>query len=121
MKTRRAARDAIKEINLKEGMPRVAQALEMMERGLGRMRTEKQAVVKFIHGYGSSGAGGDIRTAVHKRLQELVSAGAIRACIFGEDWGASDTHTWELLKARPSLKEDRDLGRRNPGITVVIL
>ena|SRR6516165_5122070 len=123
MKNRRhAARGgAIPEINLEEGMPRVEEALGVMERGLARARTEKVAVVKFIHGYGSSGVGGDIRTAVQKRLHEMESAGTIRACIYGEDWGTADARTWELLKGRPELKGDAHLGRKNLGITVVVV
>ena len=119
---RRAARGGgIPEINLEEGMPRVHEALGAMERGLARARAEKVAVVKFIHGYGSSGVGGEIRIAVQKRLREMESAGAIRACIFGEDWGASDPKTWALLKARPELKMDGHLARKNLGITVVVV
>jgi len=33
----------------------------------------------------------------------------------------SNAHTWELLKAQPALKQDPDLGRRNLGITIVLL
>jgi len=74
-----------------------------------------------IHGYGSTGVGGDIRLAVQKRLRELVDAGEIAACIFGENWGKVDDETWRILQAREELKSDPDLGRRNRGITVVIL
>jgi hypothetical protein len=123
MKPRRsAARGAgILEINLEEGMPRVPEAMAAMERGLARARAEKHAVVKFIHGYGSSGVGGEIRMAVQKRLREMESAGVIRACIFGEEWSTSDARTWELLKSRPELKSDQHLGRKNLGITVVVV
>ena len=123
MKARRsAARESgILEINLEQGMPRVNDAMAEMERGLARARAGKLRVVKFIHGYGSSGVGGEIRIAVQKRLMELESAGRIRACIFGEDWSASDARTWALLKAQPELKTDPHLGRKNLGITVVVV
>lgn len=78
-------------------------------------------MLKVIHGYGSSGAGGDIRIAVQRRLRELVDAGQIRGCIFGEDWSKSDEATWRIVQEQPELKEDPHLGRRNLGITVVIL
>jgi hypothetical protein len=123
MKNRRApARSAgIPEINLENGMPRVSEALSEMERGLQWARKGKVAVVKFIHGYGSSGVGGEIRVAVQKRLRELEGAGTIRVCIYGEDWSTTDTRTWELLKVRPELKADAHLGKRNLGITVVVI
>ena len=126
MKPRRArargpASGAIKEINLKEGMPRVEEALGAMERALTRARAERVQVIKFIHGYGSSGQGGEIRIAVQKRLRELESAGAIRACIFGEDWSTSHAGTWGLLKLHPEWKRDAHLGKNNLGITIVAL
>jgi ABC-type multidrug transport system ATPase subunit len=84
-------------------------------------RRQKTAFLKVIHGYGSSGTGGEIRIAAQKRLHELKEAGQIRGCIFGEDWSKSDSTTWQLLQVHPELKSDSDLGRRNQGITVVLL
>ena len=78
-------------------------------------------MLKIIHGYGSTGAGGDIRIAAQKRLYELAEAGQIRGFIFGENWAKSDEATWRLLQAHPELKSDPDLGRGNQGITVVVI
>lgn len=102
-------------------MPEVRVALERLERELALARQGKTAQLKIIHGYGSSGAGGDIRIAVQKRLHEMKEAGQIRDCIFGENWSKSDETTWRLLQAHPELKQNSDLGRRNPGITIVLL
>ena len=102
-------------------MPLVPQALAMLERELNIARQNGRTILKLIHGYGSSGVGGDIRIAVQKRLHELEHDRAIRACIFGEDWAASDARTWALLKSYPVLKQDHDLGRCNRGITIVLL
>jgi hypothetical protein len=95
--------------------------MERLERELALARREKTSLLKLIHGYGSTGAGGDIRIAVQKRLLELVSDGQIRACIFGENWSKSDEQTWRFLQAHPSLKTDSDLGRSNRGISIVLL
>ena len=102
-------------------MPTVSEALQHLERELARARQTGSPVVKLIHGYGSSGVGGEIRIAVQKRLMESVEQGKIRGCIFGEDWSRSDEQSWALLKLHPALKQDADLGRRNPGITIVML
>ena len=107
-------------INLEMGMPPVDQALARLDRELTLARQQRRSIIKLIHGYGSSGTGGDIRIAVQKRLRELQDQGSIRACIFGEDWSASDAHAWALLKLQPALKADPDLGKRNPGITIVV-
>ena len=84
-------------------------------------RLEKQSFLKFVHGYGSSGVGGDIRFAVQRRLQELAETAEIRGCIFGENWSKTDEQSWRLLQAHSELKSDSDLGRCNRGITVVLL
>jgi hypothetical protein len=99
----------------------VDEALKRLEREVAMARQQKQAVVKIIHGYGSSGMGGDIRIAVQKRLREMVDAGDIRACFFGEEWSKSSDEVWRVLQQRAELKKDADLGRGNRGITVVLL
>jgi hypothetical protein len=102
-------------------MPLVREALQRLERELALARQEKTAVLKVVHGYGSSGAGGEIRVAVQKRLRELADRGDIRSCIFGENWSKSDELTWKILQSKAELKSDSDLGRRNQGITIVLL
>jgi hypothetical protein len=111
---------AIKTINLKADMPSVQDALGRLQREIAPPRMQKQAFLKIVHGYGSSGVGGDIRIAVQKRLREMLEAGEIRGCIFGEDWSKSCDQVWRLLQAKPELKDDPDLGRGNRGITIVI-
>src|SRR5271170_649806 len=85
---------AIKTVNLKSDLPSVPEALQRLERELALARRDRIAILKIIHGYGSSGVGGDIRIAVQKRLRELADAGQIHACIFGENWSTSDEQTW---------------------------
>jgi hypothetical protein len=102
-------------------MPTVSGALQHLDRELARARQAGCGVLKLVHGYGSSGAGGEIRIAAQRRLMEMKGRGEIRACIFGEDWAKSDEQAWALINARPELKQDHDLGRRNLGITIVVL
>ncbi|MGH9544270.1 MAG: Smr/MutS family protein [Terriglobales bacterium] len=102
-------------------MPTVPEAMQNLDRELARGRQSGCGVIKLIHGYGSSGVGGDIRIAAQKRLTGMADRGEIRACIFGEDWAKSDEQAWALINARPELKQDADLGRRNLGITIVVL
>jgi len=102
-------------------MPTVSEALQQLDRELARARQSGCGVLKLVHGYGSTGAGGEIRIAAQRRLADMASRGEIRACIFGEDWSKSDERAWALVNDRPELKRDTDLGRRNPGITIVVL
>jgi hypothetical protein len=108
-------------IDLEMGRPTVFQALGQLDYELKVARREGSEIVKLIHGYGSSGAGGDIRIAVQRRLLEMARDGQIRMCIFGEDWSKSNETTWSLLQTRPNLKQDKHLGRKNLGITIVVL
>jgi hypothetical protein len=118
---RQPSRSSIRTVNLKSDMPSVLEALKRLEGEIALARREKIALLKIIHGYGSSGVGGDIRIAVQKRLREIMGAGQIRGCIFGEDWWKGDDASWMLLRDWPELKDDPHLGRRNQGITIVVL
>jgi hypothetical protein len=102
-------------------MPTVSEALQQLDRELARARQAGCGVVKLVHGYGSTGAGGEIRVVAQRRLAEMAGRGEIRACIFGESWAKSDEQAWALISARPEPKQDHDLGRRNHGITIVVL
>ncbi|HEX8817885.1 MAG TPA: Smr/MutS family protein [Terriglobales bacterium] len=111
----------MKLVNLELGMPTVHEALVRLAAELATARREGCKMLKIIHGYGSSGAGGEIRIAIQKRLCELAQSGEIRACIYGEHWSKSDETTWKLLASKPDLKRDPDLGRGNRGITIILL
>jgi hypothetical protein len=102
-------------------MPQVQEALQRMDRELALARRGNLTLLKLVHGYGSTGAGGDIRIAVQKRLVEMAQNGQIRGCIFGEDWSKSAEAAWKLLQSHAALKSDSDLGRGNRGITIVLL
>jgi hypothetical protein len=110
----------MKTVNLKSDMPQVQEALQRLDRELTFARKENVILLKLVHGYGSTGAGGDIRISVQKRLLEMAQNGQIRGCIFGENWSKSDD-AWKLLRSQPELKSDSDLGRHNRGITIVLL
>ena len=112
---------SIPTVNLKSDRPTVAEALNRLEREVASARQRGHGILKIIHGYGSTGAGGDIRIAVQLRLKELAETGSVRGCIFGEEWSKANEGVWSLLQVHPELKSDSDLGRRNTGITVVLL
>jgi hypothetical protein len=113
--------DPIKTVNLKSDMPPVHKALQRLDLALAVARQQKLTLIKLIHGYGSKGTGGDIRIAAQAHLQGLIRDGQIRGCIYGENWSKSDEVTWKLLQSIPSMKDDEHLGRRNRGITIVLL
>lgn len=111
----------IKVVNLEEGLPTVEQARLRMQYELQSARKGGFFAVKLVHGYGSSGVGGALRAELQKELRKAVQENGIRAFIPGEDWRVSDPSTWELLKRFPEWKKDPDLGRKNQGISIVVL
>jgi hypothetical protein len=111
----------VKTVSLKSEMPPVREALQRLDHELAMARQEHAVFLKLVHGYGSTGAGGDIRLAVQKRLLEMTQNGQIRGCIFGENWSKAGEMAWKLLQSHSELKSDPDLGRGNRGITIVVL
>lgn len=110
----------IKTVNLEEGRPSTHEAVAKLIHEVAKAKKEGQFAIKLIHGYGSSGVGGELRIAIQRRLREMREGGEIKGYVFGEDWSISDETTWKLTKGRPELKRDRDLGKRNMGITIVL-
>ncbi len=111
----------IKVVNLEDGMPRAEQARLRMQHELALARGQGIVAVKLIHGYGSSGSGGVLRDELQNELRRASSARSITCFIAGEEWSISDETTWSFLKKYPEWKQDSDLGRRNKGISIVVL
>lgn len=108
-------------VNLEMGMPTVDHALGRMRVELSAARSLRVKVVKFIHGYGSTGTGGRIRTAVRAELESMKRAGMIRTFVPGEQWEIFNMETIRILDQCGTLRSDRDLGRFNNGVTLVLL
>lgn len=111
----------VKIVNLEDDRPTVERMRLRLDRALALARSEGTGLLKLIHGYGSSGVGGALRVAVHSSLVRYKDSGLIRDFIPGENFRVSDETTWALLKRAPEMKSDRDLGRENKGITIVLL
>jgi len=113
--------DVLKTVNLEEGMPSVERARTRLRAEVETARSRGHRLLKVVHGYGSSGVGGDLRYALQATLRQMANMNIISNCIYGENWRTSDDHTWELLKKLPELTNDPDLSRGNRGITIVVL
>ena len=111
----------IKVVNLEAGLPSVEQARARLNSELSAARSSGVKILKIIHGYGSSGVGGDLRISLQATLRQMADRREIQACIYGENWRKADEQAWALLKQFPELKEDRDFGKSNRGITLVVL
>jgi len=108
-------------VNLEKGMPLVQQALDRLAGEIDLGKSMGCKVLTLIHGYGSSGEGGAIKTAVLRQLQFLRHQGRIKDLIPGEEFEGRSGRGRQLLRRFPFLAEHRDLNRANPGVTLILL
>ena len=111
----------MKVVNLEAGMPTVATAKNLLSQSLRTAKATGTHVVKLIHGYGSSGKGGAIRTAVRKDLEERQRQGQIWLYIPGDEFSPFYENARQAVYKYPELTKDRDYTRTNQGITIVVL
>ena len=112
---------SVKELNLEQGMPTVDAAMGWLEAELAAARKMGRPALKLIHGYGSSGRGGKIRTACRKYLREQAAAGRVRLVIAGEEFSIFSEETRQSFRLCGELRQDGDLDRENRGVTFVLL
>jgi len=112
---------AIYTADIKSDMPTADQALRRVDMAVATARMSGTCVIKLIHGYGSTGRGGVIRTRVRLYLGELRAKGKIKGFIPGEDFSIFNGATREAFGMCAALRQDRDLDRQNNGITIILL
>ena len=108
----------VAEINLEYGMPTVDMALQKMKSALTTYKGQGYKAVIVIHGYGSSGVGGSIKTAVTRCLAENSMRGIVRIHVSGEQWFNRKREALDICKSLESY--ERRIAS-NSGVTVVIL
>ena len=111
----------IPRLDLEDGMPLVEEAISRMNMDLQELRVSQEKLVKLIHGYGSTGTGGKIRTGVRGELAAMKRKKLIRDFIPGEDFGPLDAASRKLAESSTTIPRDPDWGQMNPGITIVVL
>ena len=109
----------LREVNLEAGKPLVDQAMKRLTFEIGHTRSMGCTVLKIIHGYGSSGTGGKIRTASRKYLTQLKSE--IQDYIPGEAFSIFEEATRRAFSRCGDLRRDSDLDRYNNGVTFIVL
>ena len=108
------------EVNLELGRPSADEALRRLEHELAAKRHLRAKAMKIIHGYGSSGKGGRIRTASRKYLRAAQEQGRIYAVLPGERLTIFDEEARRLMARCPALRDDCDREHYNCGVTFVI-
>jgi len=111
----------LKEVNIKADMPTASDAIRRVTYNIRNGKDWGCTAIKFIHGYGSTGRGGRIRTELRRYLEEQKRKGFIRNFIPGESFSIFDEATRQAFCECDALRRDSDLERHNNGVTIVIL
>ena len=111
-------KNKVVEVNLEYGRPVIDIALQNMKNALTTNKGQGVKAVILIHGYGSTGVGGGIKTAVIRCLGENSMRGIVRAYVGGEQWL---NRKKEMLLLCKDLESYERRIANNEGITVVIL
>lgn len=111
----------LREVNLELGMPSVDAALHRLLFEIKHSRVTGISVLKIIHGYGSSGAGGRIRVESRSCLDRLKKRREIKTYIPGEQFSIFNPETLAAFSRCEALRRDQDLERHNNGVTFIIL
>ncbi len=111
----------LKEVNIKYDMPTSSDAVKRVTFQIHNSKAHGYSAVKLIHGYGSHGVGGKIRTEVRAYLARQKAKRVIRDFIPGEDFSIFNPATLEAFSRCDELRRDSDLERHNNGVTIIIL
>lgn len=107
--------------NIEKYMPTVYQAEILVKNNLEMYRRQGVKAFKIIHGYGSTGKGGALRTGIRNYLSQLKGAKIIADYIPGEEWTAFNETTRKVLDLDNSFRKNSDLGQMNSGITIIVI
>ncbi len=111
----------LREVNIKADLPTAADAIKRVTFNIHQSKALGCTVLKLIHGYGSTGKGGKIRTEARRYLQQQKAKGVIRDFIPGEEFSIFNEATRAAFAKCDELRRDSDLERANNGVTIVVL
>ena len=111
----------VAKIDVESGALTVAEALCKVETELEILKLGNVKCAKIVHGYGSSGVGGDIKKGVLNLLKTLKKERKIEDFFACEAFSFTGKTENFYLKNHPNLVVDQDLKTKNFGITIVFL
>ena len=111
-----------KEINLELNKPTIEEALKKLNKEL--KSATKGDCLLLIHGYGSTGKGGDIKASTLDLLYDLLKQKKISKIFTGADFSMTTGkgYNYEAIQLRSKYAElNKYAFQRNRGITVVVI
>ena len=108
----------MKTLNIENGYPSQKQARLILESYI-KNSDKSNKIFKIIHGYGSSGVGGNIKKMVHSYLKRLKNEGIIKDYLPAEAIKDLMGFDQTIIKYKPFIKDDIAFKQGNPGITYI--
>ena len=108
--------------DLELGAPLVEEAIAKFEKYLEVASNAGFKTMLVIHGYGSSGKGGEIRKTLRDNLEHNFYTDRVVDYYLGEDLKEGNESYIQLLKRRHSLqKQKTQFKNSNAGVTLLLL
>ena len=112
----------IYKINVESFKLTVNEALAQIESEIDALKLiNKPCILKVIHGYGSSGCGGEIKKNLPAFLNILKARGKIKDYAENSKFGVLSLKYKKYSGIFPELILDNDLKNLNPGITIIFI
>ncbi|MCD6181381.1 MAG: hypothetical protein J7K89_03255 [Candidatus Cloacimonetes bacterium] len=106
---------------IKKEMPTCDAACHLLEEQIRLCGKRGIKVLKVIHGYGSSGVGGELRWCLREYMDVLIRRGWMQYYVAGEELNRQTPAGRTLIGSFPRYTKDKDWGRKNKGITVIVV
>ena len=107
--------------DIKSDMPNVNDAGKRLANAIKESKSNKEKVIKILHGYGSHGIGGGKKVALIKSLHKRQKNNEIKAYIPGEAFANLMGFDDVIREYKDLIQHDSDYNKMNDGITYVIL
>lgn len=111
----------IRVVNIKEDNPNTDFAMYLLDQEIKYSKAIGNRVIVVIHGYGSHGQGGLIKSAIKTYLPNLKKNHYIKDFVFGENWGETNETKKLICSICPEAILNENLQGLNSGVSVVLL
>ena len=108
-------------LDIKSERQTVTEAIAQFLVELDALKVGGYKVLKVIHGYGSHGVGGAIKSAFLKKCEELKKRRLIYDYICCDKWVPNNSVRKVAINYCPDLLADKELYLLNPGCSIVVL
>ena len=91
----------VRELVLEERMPTWIEAKSILDIELKNAKFNKTKCLVIVHGYGSSGVGGTLKTRTRSYFRNKLSQKAIKTLVYGERFEMYDKDSRDLILKFP--------------------